>query len=279
MTLKLDARLKQTPDIVRIAGSWFPRQLLVEVGVGHLNLAEAVLDVAGGGPLPTSELIPHLALPEDVNPVLAEFSVDYALQEDDRFDEVGPAGMVLWHLHRLEPAEVRRRPERLEPGLANLTRDWNLSDESEKLCERLDDELSDLKIDSEAADEVRLGLLFPHWRVGSLPLSRRLRALFPTAYEAPRIRFILVDGHSGERFPGWVVRGERYVYGLEAFYRRYEVPVGRMGCCAARGCSWRSRGGGRRPQTPHRVDPNRHGQRRRGHWLQHVEAVHRHRLR
>jgi hypothetical protein len=35
-----------------------------------------------------------------------------------------------------------------------------------------------------------------------------------------------VDGHSGERFPGWVVRAPGYVYGLEAWYRRYEIPAG-----------------------------------------------------
>jgi hypothetical protein len=62
--------------------------------------------------------------------------------------------------------------------------------------------------------------------VGALPLSSRLLPLFPTAYEAPRIRFILVDGHSGERFPGWVVRAPRYVCGLDAWYRRYDVPAG-----------------------------------------------------
>jgi len=48
----------------------------------------------------------------------------------------------------------------------------------------------------------------------------------PTAYEAPRIRFVLVDGHSGERFPGWVVREYGYVFGLEDWYREYKVPAG-----------------------------------------------------
>ena len=31
-----------------------------------------------------------------INPKLAEFSLNYALQDDDAFDEVGPAGQVLW---------------------------------------------------------------------------------------------------------------------------------------------------------------------------------------
>jgi hypothetical protein len=81
-------------------------------------------------------------------------------------------------------------------------------------------------VPEEPLESVTLPLLFPHWRVGTLPLSSRLRPLFPTAYEAPRIRFILVDGYSGDKFPGWVVRAERYVFGLDEWYRRYEVPAG-----------------------------------------------------
>ncbi|HET7009810.1 MAG TPA: hypothetical protein VFI11_03455, partial [Anaerolineales bacterium] len=45
---ELTRRLNQAPDIVRIAGRWFPKALLAEIHEGHLNLAEAVLDVAGG---------------------------------------------------------------------------------------------------------------------------------------------------------------------------------------------------------------------------------------
>jgi hypothetical protein len=90
----------------------------------------------------------------------------------------------------------------------------------------LDDELSPIPDPVEAVDNVTLALLFPHWRVGTLPLSARLRSLFPTAYEAPRIRFMLVDGQSGERFPGWVVREQRYVFGLDEWYRSRDIPAG-----------------------------------------------------
>ncbi len=221
----LEARLGQKDDIVRIAGRWFPRALLADISPGHLNLAEAVLDVAGGGPLPTTALLEPIELPSSVDPLLAAFSLDYALQEDDRFDEVGPAGLVLWHLRRLEPPEVLYPPPRLgysEPPHNRAA----LTPELLRLERELDDEFSPLESPSPAEDEVVLATLFPHWRVGALPLSARLRPLFPTAYEAPRIRFILVDGHSGERFPGWVVRKERYVIGLEQWYRHYEIPAG-----------------------------------------------------
>ncbi len=164
-------------------------------------------------------------MPAGLDPLLAEFSLDYALQEDERFDEVGPAGKVLWYLRRLEPPEVNFVPPRLEPARYPPDRSA-LTPPLLALERELDDELSPLEPPTEAADEVVIPLLFPHWRVGTLPLASRLQPLFPTAYQAPRIRFILVDGHSGERFPGWVVRAERYVYGLEAWYRRYDVPAG-----------------------------------------------------
>jgi len=53
-----------------------------------------------------------------------------------------------------------------------------------------------------------------------------VRHLFPTAYEAPRIRFMLVDGETGEKFPGWVVREKRYVYGLKEWYETRELMPG-----------------------------------------------------
>jgi hypothetical protein len=222
---KLKSRLANSGDIVQIAGRWFPRALLADIHSGHLNLAEAVLDVGGGGPLPTSALLEHIEVPEGIDPLLATFSVDYAMQEDERFDEVGPAGQTLWYLRRLEPPEVLYPPQRLEYTRRGTDRS-QLSEDLIELERRLDDELSPLESPDEPIETVTFPVLFPHWRVGALPLTSRLRMLFPTAYEAPRIRFILVDGHGGEKFPGWVVRAERYVFGLDEWYRRYEVPAG-----------------------------------------------------
>lgn len=225
---RLHERLARQSEIVRIAGRWFPRALIADIHSGHLNLAEAVLDVAEGGPLPTSALLEHVELPPSVDPLLAAFSLDYAMQEDERFDEVGPAGQVLWFLRRLEPPEVLYAPPRLV--LADPPHERaRLTPELCRLEAALDDEFGpppDAPSAAEDIEEAVVPLLFPHWRVGTLPLSSTLQPLFPTAYESPRIRFILVDGHSGETFPCWVARTERYVTGLEAWYRRYEVPAG-----------------------------------------------------
>jgi hypothetical protein len=209
--------LESNDDFVRIAGRWFPRALLVDVNEGHLNLAEAVLDMAGGGPSPTNALLEQIDLSAHANLKLLEFSLDLALQEDPRFDEVGPSGNVLWFLQRLEPPEVLEPPTNLRyPGM-EYDRSV-LTPEMIALERELDDELSPLSIPDEPQAAVEVPLIYPHWRSGTLPLSSRLRPLFPTAYESPRIRFMLVDGDSGEKFPGWVVREKRYVFGLKEWY-------------------------------------------------------------
>mgnify|MGYP005839222771 CR=1 FL=1 len=224
---RIEDGLRAHKDFVRIAGRWFPRALLVEINQGHLNLAEAVLDIAGGGPLATSALLEQIELSTTTNPKLVEFSLDLALEEDPRFDEVGPAGKVLWYLRRLEPEEVRETPLHLRYQEIEIDRQL-LNDEMLALERELDDELSLLENRSRQEDEVVVRLIYPHWRVGSLPLSSRLRHLFPTAYEAPRIRFILTDQESGEQFPGWVVREKRYVFGLWQWYQHHGLMPGSL---------------------------------------------------
>lgn len=225
---KIEAAFQADEEIVRIAGRWFPRALLVDVNVGHLNLAEAVLDMSGGEPLPTSALLKDVSLPEGVNPRLAEFSLNYALQDDDRFDEVGPAGQVLWSLRRLQPAEVRDVPMYLQYSPIEHDRSV-LTPQMLDLEDRLDDELSDFNsIANKEVKEVTISLIFPHLRAGTLPLSARVRPLFPTAYESPRVRFTLVDGRTKQKMPGWVVRECGYVFGLREWYKASDLMPGSL---------------------------------------------------
>jgi hypothetical protein len=225
---KLEEAFQSTDELVRIAGRWFPRALLLDVNVGHLNLAEAVLDMAGGEPLPTSALLRDVALPEGVNPKLAEFSLNYALQEDERFDEVGPAGQVLWCLRRLEPEGVRQVPLYLRYSGIEYDREA-LTPQMIALEKQLDDELSNVEAGGNAdAKEVTVSLIFPHLRAGTLPLSARVKPLFPTAYESPRVRFTLVDGKTKQKMPGWVVREQRYVFGLRDWYKANDLIPGSL---------------------------------------------------
>lgn len=223
----IDSDLLKNEEFVRIAGKWFPRALVVDINAGHLNLAEAILDMAGGGPLPTKSLLEQVGLASDTNSKLVEFSLDLALQEDPRFDEVGPAGEVLWFLNRLEPETVLQIPIYLRYQELEYDRSL-LTDEMLVLEQKLDDELSPLGGSYPKPNEVQLTLTFPHWRSGTLPLTARINHLFPTAYEAPRIRFLLVDGETGQKFPGWVVRKNRYVYGLEDFYTAHGLMPGSL---------------------------------------------------
>jgi hypothetical protein len=216
--------LELEPNFVRLAGRWFRRDLLVEVHVGHLNLAEAVLDMAGGGPLPTEELLGDLELPEEINPKLRIFSLNYVLQEDDRFDEVGPAGEVLWFLSRMEPEHVRTIPMTLHYTPTDYDRAL-LSSEMIALERRLDDEWSDMEVTGEPSGSAMVVLTYPHLWAGTLPYASSVSEIFPTG-RTERIRFEFIDGETRERMPGWLVREARYVYGLRDWYETHGVRAG-----------------------------------------------------
>ena len=225
---KIESAFSVDEQLIRIAGRWFPRALLVDVNVGNLNLAEAVLDMSGGEPLPASALLKDVALPVGVNPKLAEFSLNLALQEDGRFDEVGPAGEVLWCLKRLEPEEVRNIPLHLRYEPVEYDR-ASLTSQMLDLESQLDDELSDIELKSDShLKEVTIALIYAHLRAGTLPISARIRSFFPTAYESPRVRFTLVDGKTRQRIPGWVVREQGYVYGLRDWYKANDLMPGSL---------------------------------------------------
>ena len=111
---KIAAILSQNEDLVRIGNFWFPQALLTDVNPGYLNLAEAVLEMEEGRPLHTEEILEQLEYPMDSNPELTVFSFNYAMQNDPRFGEVGPANVVLWTLKELQPEDVRKVPMTLK---------------------------------------------------------------------------------------------------------------------------------------------------------------------
>ncbi len=210
--------LAKNDDLINIGGNFFPQALLVDVSMGHLNLAEAVLEMSDGGPLTSDQLIQQIELPTDVNAKLTEFSLNYALQEDPRFDEVGPAGETLWFLNRLEPVEVQNTPLPLQFSDTPV----ELSDELRNNINFGSEFCDELEEDNECdeVDEVTVSLTYPHWRAGTLPLTGRLKGLFPTAFETPRIKFLFRDASSGDTFNGWVVRPSKYIFGLKEWYEK-----------------------------------------------------------
>ncbi len=214
-----------SPDLVCIARHYFPRALLFDISIGHLNLCEAVLEMADGGPLTTTDLIDQIELPTGNNEKLTEFSLNYALEKDGRFDEVGPSGITLWFLKRLEPIEVQKPPHTLA-----FTGSLPESPEEiiglSELNTMVFDELEEDQASSEPMDKITISLSYPHWRAGTLPLNNRLKGLFPTAYETPRVKFDFRDGNSSEKFSGWVVRPNKYVFGLKEWYEQQGVIPG-----------------------------------------------------
>jgi hypothetical protein len=220
----LRTALQASPDFIWLAGKWFPRALLAEVNIGQLNIAEAILDMNGGGPLPTEALLAEVGLPAEINRNLQVFSLNYALFNDERFDEVGPAGEVLWYLVRLEPPNVVTPPNCLLYTAQGYRRD-RLTPDLVKIERSLDDEHSELPAADDSDDELTLTLTFPHRRSGTVPLSPTIARLFPTG-RTHRIRFMFEDARTGQRWPGWVVRERLYAFGLDTWYQANDVPAG-----------------------------------------------------
>ena len=224
---ELETTLDANEDLVKLAGKWFPRSLLVDVHIGHLNLAEAVLEEEGGGPMGTAELMKQVELEADADEKLLDFSFDLALQEDKRFDEVGPAGETLWYLYSREPEKVKEIPS----FLVYESDDYSTEDLREYLNlfeGNVFDELEDWDSSSITFSKISISLIFPHWRSGTLPLSSTLKSMFPTAYEAPRVKFDFVDKATDEQFPGWVVRSNKYIFGLEEWYEKNGLMPGSL---------------------------------------------------
>ncbi len=221
---RLEERLRASSDLIFMARKWFPRDLLMEANIGHMNLAEAVLDMMGGGPMLTEQILNDIGGLGKAPMALQVFSMNFALNKDDRFDEVGPAGEVLWHLTRLEPEEVQKTPPMLRYTPIEYDRS-GLTPSLLMLEADLDDEHSNIP-PADDLEAVTITLAYPHRRLGTLPLSLRTATVFPTARQTPRVSFTLIDGQDGEEYPAWVVRKERYVFGLAKFYRKHKLPVG-----------------------------------------------------
>jgi hypothetical protein len=215
--------LEERDEFIRLSDKWFVRGLMAEVNIGHLHLAEAILEVNEGGPLTTGEIMVHLDMDAGLAEEVRLFSLDYALLGDDRFDEVGPPGRVEWFLRRLEPDEVRVVPERLRYSPMSFDRAL-LSPQLLLLERELDDEWSDLTPETVAQPTI-LSLTYPHRWAGTLPLSARTSPLLPTGTSA-RQRIVFIDESNNEEIVAWVVQEHRYIFGLKKWYQENKLPVG-----------------------------------------------------
>ncbi len=219
----LEERLLEEEELIYMGRAWFPRDLMLEVNEGHLHLAEAVLDIAGGGPLATQNILEQVGGLGSSPTSLQVFSMNYRLNQDSRFDEVGPTGEVLWYLTRLEPPEVLNTPAALRYTPIDYDRSL-LTPAMLNLEAEIDDEFS--LLDAKKGSEGTITLIYPHRRVGTLPLNAQVVNIFPTARRTTHIWITLIDGQDDEEYTGWVVPGGHYVYGLGAFYSKHKLPIG-----------------------------------------------------
>jgi hypothetical protein len=215
--------LEKREEFVKLGDVWFVEQLMAEVNAGHLHLTEVVLDMNEGGPLPTEKIVPDLDMDSALDESVQHFSLNYHLLRDERFDEVAPKGNVAWFLRRLEPEGVLNTPERLlyQP----IPHDRALLSPQLLLLEQeLDDEWSNLEA-AATPQPVVFSLMFPHRYAGVIPLTSRIRPLFPPS-NSPRQRVLFIDDKTKEEIIGWVVQDARYIYGLGDWYEKNGIPIG-----------------------------------------------------
>ena len=219
--------LSENEEFVQYGDEWFLRGLLAPVEAGHLNIAEALIEIKGM-PLPTADFLPDLDLPAEIPEAIQALTLNQALAQDERFDNVGDSGRVVWYLRRLVPELVASPPERLSISIE--TYDRESIDPNLLLIEReIDDEGSDKEVMGPGRQIYRtsIHLIYPHWRSGTIPLTTRTRGLFPQA-STDHTPVVLVDGQSGEKMQGWIVHASSFVFGLKSWYERYNLPVGTM---------------------------------------------------
>lgn len=224
----LQRALLESGEFVHADDLWFLSGALPEVHVGNLNLAEAVIDMAGH-PLSTDEILREVDLPADANPAARVFALNAALAGDARFDNVGLPAAPRWFLHSLEPPAVATKPERLRTSYVT-TGDEYVHRESAEVAAEIGDELDEVAprpqaIKSEQTGKASFVLNYPHRREGTLPLTREILALFPTE-EYSRVPIHFIDSRTDRRWMGWILPGEGYGWGLGEWYRQEELPVG-----------------------------------------------------
>ena len=156
---------------------------------------------------------------------LLVFSLNYALQRDERFEDVGPSGQVLWFLTAMKPRDIVMSENYLACDPVGYLQE-SLTEDMKNLSLKLRDEYSENIEIQDMEGPVEVVLTYPHLRAGTLPLSAYTAHLFPSALVSPRVRITFIDALSSQSLPGWVALKERFVWGLAPLYKKYDVITG-----------------------------------------------------
>ncbi len=217
---------ERSKEFVQVENNWLLADMLAAVHVGHLNIAEAMIEVQGQ-PVSTKQLLTEVDLDRNVPPEMRTMSLDHGIGRDGRFERVNSNGQPAWFLRRMLPPEVvtppmllRYFPQRYNRALLSvelLQYEWEL-----------DDEWGESGLSTEVPSVVpstSLTLIYPHRRFGTLPLNGRSRSFFPVGVGGYS-QVTLVDGQWGNRFQGWVSHQGRYIAGLSKWMEDHQIPVG-----------------------------------------------------
>lgn len=217
---------ERSKEFVEVQGKWLLKDMLADIHVGLLNIAEAMIEVAGQ-PLSADQLLSELELEHNISRPMRMLSMEYALNNDPRFDVVKSGNRQFWFLKRMEPDEVVTTP----PLLRYTSQRYNRSLLSVELLQfewELDDEWGESTLSSEMPSLVpntSIILIYPHRRYGTLPINGRTRSFFP-AGTTGKGTVTLIDGRWGTRYSGWVVHEGRYVAGLAKWMDDHTIPTG-----------------------------------------------------
>ncbi len=218
--------LASNPDFfVRAGDAWLTSDQIAPVNVGYLNIAEALIEMEGA-PLTTEKLLEQVELDSDLPEAIRIFSMDTALQHDERFVRVGVGDESAWYLWRLLPEAVIEIPEVLRYSPVDYDRSL-LNVELLQAEYELRDEWSDSPETEreEPPQSAVYNLIYPHLVAGTMPLTQEIRRMTP-AGRGRATAITLVDGRWGSKFAAWVVHEGRYVAGLGDWYKEHKLPVG-----------------------------------------------------
>lgn len=224
---RVEKHLVANPKLFVSAGPlWLTTEQMVQVNLGHLNIAEAAIEMTNR-PMSTLALLDSIDVDKTSAESVRTFSLETALYADERFAEVGPSGRRAWYLRRMMPAAAIETPSALQVRPIAYQRS-GLDVEMVKIEWELNDEWSEGGLTDETPPEapsVSFMLIFPHLISGTLPLTPATRHLLPLG-SGHATEVTLIDGRWGNRIQGWVSSSGRYVAGLGAWYTQHKLPVG-----------------------------------------------------
>ena len=216
LTRQLDVDVR----FIHFGHEWFVPELLTLLPEDELAAAVRRIEQTGD-PLPLHSLARVPEMPRQNEEFVQQFSWNYSLSRDPRFDNVGTADVPLWFLRALEPPEAVEKPPRLAIPAVPYTREYQyVHRELRDIARDIDDEGSEGEaspVTTERIPSVEFVLGFAHRVTGTVPLTSRIRRVFPQA-DGPRTRITFIDGRSGERLPGWAMHEDRYAWGLTEWY-------------------------------------------------------------